>query len=289
MITRRCTQRTFLLRPDPTTTQIFLYCLALAANLYGVRVFFTIANSNHHHTGIHDPEGRYPAFLQYFHRLVACCQNARLGRWENLWASEQTSVVRLTDEGAVLEKTIYALTNPVKDHLVARASDWPGASSLQQNLTGKTIKVRRPARFFTSVLFPDEIELKIERPPGFEHMTQEAFAALLREQIATVERSAAAERAAKGTSLLGRQTVLRQGFHESPRSFEPRRGMSPRVAGQSKWARIETLERLKQWLVAYRIAWLKFASGLHDVVFPAGTYAMRLNSGAHCAALPDSG
>lgn len=65
--------------------------------------------------------------------------------------------------------------------------------------------------------------------------------------------------------------------------------MSPRVAGQSKWARIETLERLKHWLVAYRIAWLKFASGLHDVVFPAGTYAMRLNSGAHCAALPDSG
>ena len=31
MVTRRCTQRLFLLRPDSETNNVFLYCLAEAA------------------------------------------------------------------------------------------------------------------------------------------------------------------------------------------------------------------------------------------------------------------
>ena len=31
LVTRRCTQRMFLLRPSPLNTQIFIYCLAVAA------------------------------------------------------------------------------------------------------------------------------------------------------------------------------------------------------------------------------------------------------------------
>ena len=49
--------------------------------------------SNHHHTGIEDPEGNYPEFLEHFHKLFAKCQNALRGRWENFWSSEQTSVL----------------------------------------------------------------------------------------------------------------------------------------------------------------------------------------------------
>src|SRR5262245_14357661 len=108
MITRRCTQRQFLLRPDPETNNAFLYCLAYAAERCGIDVLFTIANSNHHHTGIRDPGGNYPAFLERFHKLLAKCQNALRGRWENFWASEATSVVRLVEPTDVLDKLIYA-------------------------------------------------------------------------------------------------------------------------------------------------------------------------------------
>jgi len=290
MITRRCTQRRFLLRPDPSTTQIFLYCLAVAAQRFGIAIFFTLANSNHHHTGIHDPDGRYPEFLQYFHRLVACCQNARLGRWENLWASEQPSVVHLADDEAALEKMVYALTNPVKDHLVARARDWPGASSLRANLTGTSITTPRPRPFFAEgTSLPDEVELTFVRPPGFEHLTQDDFAALLREHIAQAERVAAAERAQRGTGILGRKTVRRQRFHDRPASREPRRGLRPRVATRNKWRRIEALQRLGTWLADYRDAWLAFARGARDALFPAGTYALRRFAGARCEPLPDTG
>lgn len=289
MITRRCTQRRFLLRPDETTNGIFLYSLALGALRSGIRVFFTLANSNHHHTGIQDPEGCYPEFLQYFHRLVACCQNARLRRWENFWASEQTSVVRLTDDETALDKMVYALTNPVKDQLVAEAAHWPGASSLPQNLSGGSVVVRRPCHFFTGEQLPEEIELPIVRPPGYEHLSQAAFASLLRERIAVVEQEAAAKRAKRGTRILGRKTVRRQGFGESPARSEPRRRMSPRVGGRSKWARIECLQGLKRWLTAYKDAWQRLAAGVPDVLFPAGTYALCRHAGVRCAPVPDTG
>jgi len=66
MITRRCTQRQFLMRPDRETNNAFIYCLAVAAQRSRIRVIFTVAMSNHHHTGIEDPEGNYPEFLEHF-------------------------------------------------------------------------------------------------------------------------------------------------------------------------------------------------------------------------------
>jgi hypothetical protein len=93
MITRRCTQRQFLMRPDPATNNAFVYCLAVAAEHAGVQVLFTSAQSNHHHTGIYDPKGTYPEFIEHFHKLFAKCMNSLRGRWENFWSSEQTSVV----------------------------------------------------------------------------------------------------------------------------------------------------------------------------------------------------
>jgi hypothetical protein len=75
MITRRCTQRQFLMRPDRETNNAFIYCLSVAAQRSGIEVLFTAAMSNHHHTGIYDPHGNYPTFIEHFHKLFAKCQN----------------------------------------------------------------------------------------------------------------------------------------------------------------------------------------------------------------------
>jgi hypothetical protein len=53
MITRRCSERRFFLRPDDDTNNAFTYCLALAAKRAKVEVTFSVALSNHHHSGIH--------------------------------------------------------------------------------------------------------------------------------------------------------------------------------------------------------------------------------------------
>ena len=193
MITRRCTQRQFLMRPDRETNNAFIYCLAVAAHRYGIRVLFTAAMSNHHHTGIEDPEGNYPAFLEYFHKLFAKCQNALRGRWENFWSSEQTSVVRLVDPTDILDKTVYALANAVKDGLVEKAHHWPGASSLESLVHRKPLVASRPNHFFREDgPMPDIVSLNLSRPQGFKDLTDSAFAALVLDRVRAVEETAAA-------------------------------------------------------------------------------------------------
>ena len=48
LITRRCAQRQFLLRPDPATNNAFLYCLIDAASRCEIDVLLPCAMSNHY-------------------------------------------------------------------------------------------------------------------------------------------------------------------------------------------------------------------------------------------------
>ena len=68
--------------------------------------------SDHYHAVIYDRAGRYPEFIEHFHKLLARSQNALRGRWENLWSCEQTCVVRLVDREAAIDKLVYTATNP---------------------------------------------------------------------------------------------------------------------------------------------------------------------------------
>ena len=192
MVTRRCTQRQFLLRPDAETNNAFLYCLALAANRTRMRVLAFLAHSNHHHTIVVDTEGRMPEFLEGFHKLVAKHQNALRGRWENMWASEATSIVALQKPEDIIKAMTYALSNPVKDHLILRADQWPGATSLRANLDGQVLSAHRPPRFFRKDGdLPEHVTLTCARPPGFEHLSSDAWRTVLSERLSAVESKAA--------------------------------------------------------------------------------------------------
>src|SRR6201999_337358 len=70
---------------------------------------------NHYHAVIYDRAGRYPEFIEHFHKLVARSQNALRGRWENLWSSEQTCVVKLIGREAVIDKLVYTAARPLGD------------------------------------------------------------------------------------------------------------------------------------------------------------------------------
>src|SRR4029077_540327 len=142
--TRRCTQRQFLLRPDDETNNAFIYCLIEAALRYGIEVLLPCAMSNHHHTVIYDRAGRYPEFVEYFHKLFARSQNALRGRWENFWAAEEPCITRLLDPATTIAKLVYVATNPVKDRLVERVHHWPGVNGYRNLLRDRPLTARRP-------------------------------------------------------------------------------------------------------------------------------------------------
>jgi hypothetical protein len=47
-VTRRCSQRKFLLKPSKAANRAFEYCLAWAAQTTGVKVLFAVVLSNHY-------------------------------------------------------------------------------------------------------------------------------------------------------------------------------------------------------------------------------------------------
>jgi len=282
MVTRSCTQRQFLLRPDPETNNAFIYCLAVAAERYQIDILDFVQMSNHLHDGIYDRDGNAPAFYEHFHKLLARCMNALRGRWENFFSSEQVCVVRLETREDVINKLVYIATNPVKDDLVARVEDWPGASGYRALMSGEPLRATRPKHFFADDGdMPAEVTLELTIPPEFGD--RETLLAEVRERVTTVELEAAQRRARTGKRVLGRYAILRQSWRESPTSREPRRGLRPTIAARSLWARLEAIQRKRDFVVAYRKARAALLAGT-PIPFPHGTYALRRLMGVAVAA-----
>jgi REP element-mobilizing transposase RayT len=287
MLTRRCTQRRFLLRPDKFSTTAVAYCLGLAAERYGIELHACMVMSNHYHIGVRDVDGRLPEFLRDFHSLLGRCLNAHLGRWENFWAVEPSGALELADAEAIFSKMVYGLTNPVKDDLVERAHHWPGLSSLRYQLTGKELVAKRPWWFFNQgSRLPERVSLRFVRPPGFEDLSEELWRQRLSDAIAKREQEAARLRRQSGRRLLGRKAVRRQSPYSAPKSMTPRRTMTPRVATKNKWLRIERLSRNKRFEQDYRVQLERYRAGREGVVFPFGTYKMRVLYGVACRPPP---
>lgn len=271
--TRRTTQRQFLLRPDKETNNAFVYCLAEAAQRCGVQVVLAQMMSNHEHSSTHDPDGRDVEFREHFHKMFAKCQNARLGRWENLWSSEEPCVVDLMTVDDLLEKLVYIATNPVKDGLVERVHQWPGPNFVKALLTGEPMKAHRPRHFFAkNGTMPPAVELRLELPDYIDD--KPAFLAALERRILAVEEECIRERAKTGRGVVGRRKILRAYWYDSPSTREPRRVLRPRVAARDKWIRIARLQRDKEWRLEYRAARAKWLAGV-SVEFPYGTYWLR--------------
>jgi REP element-mobilizing transposase RayT len=277
LVTRRCAQRQFLLRPTTTTNEIFLYLLAVAAERYGVEVHAFCVLSNHWHAVVTDREGRLPAFHQFLDALVARAINASLGRWEAFWAPNSYSAVTLVLSDDIVDKAAYALANPVAAGLVRSGRLWPGLWSAPDRVGGEAFEVRRPKHFFDEQgLLPEKARLKLTAPPGF---TAEEFRERLAARLADLEARAVKEHRGE---FLGAVRVMAQKPTARPRPGEPRRGLSPRVASRDKWKRIEVLGRLKEFLSRYRSALAERCAGNLEAIFPRGTYLLRVAHGVPC-------
>ncbi|HVK85748.1 MAG TPA: hypothetical protein VM513_16630 [Kofleriaceae bacterium] len=260
------------MRPDEAMNNAFLYCLFEAALRFDIRLLLAQMMSNHHHIVIHDPGDRVVDFYHRFHTNLAKCINALRGRWENAFSTEPTCNVELVDTDAVLDKLVYTATNPVKDGLVEHVHHWPGPKTVRSLLEGRVLRATRPAYFFREDgPMPGEVEMTFTLPSELGATTE--LLEQLRGRIEHVETVGARDRQQRGRVVIGRRRIARQSWRESPSSHEPRRNLRPRVAARSKWARLEALQRNRDFVVEYRAAWVRWRAGL-PALFPPGTYAL---------------
>jgi REP element-mobilizing transposase RayT len=284
LVTRRCSQREFLLRPSPTANAVYLYLLAVAARRHGILVHGYCVMSNHVHLVITDPDGCLPKFKQYLNSLVARAMNVALRRSEAFWASNvKYSAVSLESPSDVLEKAVYVLANPVAAGLVASGREWPGAWSAPELLGSGSILLHRPSFFFRKKgPMPETAELELTAPPGFG--SNDEFRIMLAEALASRESDIQASMTAEDREFLGRRAVLAQRTSARPSTREEFGALHPAVASRDKWKRIEALAQLVAFRREYRIALAKLRGGVRDVVFPRGTYWLRIAHGVRCEA-----
>ena len=283
LVSRRCADRRFLLRPSALVNAVIEYVLAAKAQEYGILLHAYCVLSNHLHLVLTDPTGNLPPFMRDVGSTVAKALNAAHGKWEWFWAPGSYSAVALQRPDDVLDKMAYTLANPVKAGLVRRGAEWPGLWSAPARIGAGAKEVKRPAHYFREDGdTPPSAPLELVCPAGFA--SGEELRNRLTEALTEQEDRAARALAEAGRSFLGARSVMAQSPFAKPPPLEPRRGLRPRVASRDKWKRLEAIGRLKTFLVEYREAWEAFCAGARATVFPEGTYWIRVTYGVACAA-----
>jgi putative transposase len=286
--TRRVHKRHLLLRPSKRVNQTILYSVAVLGERHGLRLHSLCGMSNHMHHVATDQRGNAPDFDRDCHAIIARQLNAMHGDFESVWAREPTWRMRCEQPSDVLDKIVDTLVNPVETHLVAHGRSWPG---VRRSWLNKPLKIRRPPGFLRSVdgggNWPDEVTLRFERPPGFDHLSDEELADLIRERVAVCEAKIREDAAKASKRFLGRRAVLAQSRYAYPSSSASRcTFLRPTVTARSRWARLETLMSDRQWLGEYEAAREHLRCG-QLAVFPPGTYKLRVYYNLACRPPPN--
>lgn len=288
MITRRCSQRTYRLRPSEATNRIFLYALAWAAAKTGVELHAMCVMSNHYHLVLTDVRGSLPDFVRELNRTVAKALNASQGEWESLWSAEPYHALELAADEDVVDKIAYVAANPVEAGLVESPEQWPGVLLLPEAET--TLRtVRRPSTYFTNDgAFPEVETLRVTplRASGAAHPDLGSRLAAAIQGAAFRARSAIL---ASGRRFLGKAAVLSASFRKRAESFELRRGPIPQVRARNRTLLRAILATYRLFRSAYKLSFAAWRGGDRSATFPKGTWAMALIHGASVAVAAASG
>jgi putative transposase len=305
LVTRRCRDRRFRLRPDDEVTSLLDYLIGDAAFLSGVEVVAAVAMTNHIHLVLHDPEARLPEFMQSLCSFAARALNVHQKQVGSVWEAGSYSAVRLDTPTDVVDKIAYVIANPVAAGLVPTPEAWPGLMTLVDTLGQGVRAVERPGYFFrpegedgdeakrrggaddrprgwSDARKPREVAWELAVPPGFEDAEdlQRQVRAALEERLTRVhnERRREGIRGFKGVKQLLRQSIL-----ANPASTEEAFQKDPRLAGKDWTRRAQACGGWVAFQLAHRAALADYRKGDRDVAFPDGTYRMRVQLGARCS------
>lgn len=261
------------------------YCLAHAANLYGIRVHASLWMSNHHHTDVTDPNGNLVLFKQLLHSMVARGRNDQVGRNDSFWSGDKACDTRRPTDNESLRDLVYTLTNPVKSGLVRWARLWPGFTTIGWRF-GETRTFTRPTWFFDKDGdLPQEVSLTLLRPPIFAELDDDALYHKLMVEVHAHEVDLQREIRRQGKRFVGLPKLAAQSWRRAPPSSEERFKVAPKVAASCKWLLLAELQRDREWERQYAAARELLLAG-KPAVFPAGTYWMRCFAGVQVATGP---
>lgn len=302
--------RSFRFLPSHRVVELIWYVLAVMAHRSSIQIHEVLFMSNHFHLLLTDKEGVLPDFMRDLNSLLSRGLNALRGSTGSN-VEKGYNLVAPSDGAKVVEHAVYILTNPSNAHLVKRASEWRGVSSLELEY-GRPITVRRPSdglwRSSADLLadvrhrpspkarssegrhlhagrtsLPEVVEFALVRPPVMPELSDVALRDHIRAEVRRVEDELIGQRRAAGSDVVGMNRILSQSYTDTPTTSRVLFEMTPRVSGKSRWARIATLARRLEFERAHEAA----RQAISDVLAQAGKLGRRLAAHLAAIAIPD--
>jgi REP element-mobilizing transposase RayT len=235
LVTTRCHQARFLLRPGPDINDAVLRWLARAQAAFpDVRIFALCVLSNHLHLVVRDDAAELAPWASYFLGNLARSVN-RIRNRSGSFFERRYSAEPILDDEALLDRIVYVVANPVKAGLCRKSQDWPGvvlvsrsglAEAITVPETGHRVLSRKrhavPSSKEENASDNDTQSLLIVDPAPD---SQGANGRRLRDAIEAREREIQNELRSLGRKPLTRRQVLAQDWHAAPK--QPARSHRP--------------------------------------------------------------
>ncbi|KAB2910053.1 MAG: hypothetical protein F9K40_03630 [Kofleriaceae bacterium] len=178
-VTTRTAQERFLLRPGPEERDLVLGVIGRGLALYAqvmLHAFVYLSNHMHMLLSARDPRQLAP-FIGYVNGNVAR-RIGRLREWTGPFWAGRAKVIPVLDDESAEGRLRYILAHGVKEGLVERPEDWPGASStpalLGETLRGRWVTRARTRRTDALAAAPGEdgtYEIPITPLPAWARMS----------------------------------------------------------------------------------------------------------------------
>jgi len=239
LITIRCHQARFLLRPDPALNHAVLQWLARAQQHFPELLLFAVCvMSNHLHLVVRDRSGELSCWASYFFGNLARAVN-RIRKRDGACFARRYSAEPILDAEALVDRLVYTVTNPVKAGLCARAEQWPGVLLFAHGSEREPIPVSWIDRARERCALVRAKRRRERRPPASEPFRMQASlmieplpsqASVARDEspvfaIEAREAELGAQRREAGLRPLGVAKVLAQSWRAAPR--RPKRSPRP--------------------------------------------------------------
>lgn len=185
----------------------------------------------------------------------------------------------------VEEWFFYTVLQPVQDGLVEKLSEFPGYNCFHDAIWGVERKVyvvnwtayneaRRWRKYVPIKDYREEYLLSYKRLPGYEDLSQRAYAKIMLEKLEARRLQIVAARREAGKGFAGRAALQRIKPGARPRKTKTstRYSFRPRILCVCPTRRKETLEWYFTLQTDYRNASDSYRAGNYAAHFPHGTY-----------------
>jgi REP element-mobilizing transposase RayT len=281
-VTCRTIQGRFLLRPSRQLNEVILGILGRAQRLNPVRICaFTFLSTHFHLLLDVDDAKQLSRFMGYLNSNLAR-EVGRLAGWrEKVWSKRYQAIVVSAEEGAEIDRLCYLLAHGVKEDLVPKLRDWPGAHAVRALLDGKDLEglwfdrtqeyaARRRGETYERLQYASSETITLSPLPCWKHLTPEVYRSRIAHLVEEIESEAATRRANTGRKTLGVTAIQGQDPHARPRKLK--RSPAPLFHVMSQSLRKELYEGYAWFTAAFRKAAEKLKAGDRTVVFPTGSF-----------------